>query len=715
MFDPISWAVSFGLTRATSKLLGAFDDEGLSKGLQEVVQAWALRLPEQYADLHPDALCATIFSQPSGVEQCGSSSRHMLRASIARQEIPSRQCWCDALVERWLEVRTSLGDDAQRFFAEEPEAVAPLLDELAECLHRTCTSDASLFRASAYRLLEDVSSQLKLDHRAQRPRKAVSEEFKFSEVELAGIVESLRLCVPPRRFEELKLKLLREHLLVISGPPGVGKSLLGWKLCIELESEGIADWVRFPPQGSLEELRDMRRSVVFLDDPFGGVRFASMRQPLEGQDAHLLNMVRTGNYVVIATRSNVLRRAREELKYGERDWFLQAICELDPTDYTVSERRQMLSRHMNVANVSQEAGQFVAMHELLILSTLVFPQNYKNLPIIVGDKANRDLGINAVLRMADNTHEILARVVREFFHHDKDVFYFLVVLALVFGQNRHDFSAAHAACIRALRKKERCAVPVPTPDDLELLTEKAMPWVRFNEVIRYEHNGYYYGVISEMGKHFLGDTLVCVETLVIDKSRRIRDACLESFIDVCIANSAGCLPVVAEWIRTDWQRDGSAAIVLAGCASGQPGASLPFLTELLTSENHLVASDARKAISAALGSCPQAVLPTMVDLVSGQSKVRLLAVDAICAASFRPSGEIWAVIRSLAQSGEWEVRRRVALGVGTCDLADPDIDELLEALSKDGHWMVRAAAEAALKRRGVARENEGSFWQLERS
>ena len=147
-----------------------------------------------------------------------------------------------------------------------------------------------------------------------------------------------------------------------------------------------------------------------------------------------------------------------------------------------------------------------------------------------------------------------------------------------------------------------------------------------------------------------------------------------------------------------------------GQATSESDSSIP--DEMLNSENHFVALDARKAIEMAILNDPRTVLPRLADLASRECPGRLVAADAICGGLNRSAAELLPVVERFAREHDWQVRRQAALSLGLCHVAPrQEVVSLLMTLTRDEHWMVRAGAEAALPRIDVPRGFDKAYWK----
>lgn len=148
-FEPLSWALSFGLGKAGDKIIKCLTPSELSVRLDATVRDWASSLPsERWA--HP----AAIFSEND--PEPGLAGMALFQ-QLLDSKLPTVQQWHAALLERWQTISTAPGEH-QPFFALSQSEAADHLSRLSERLVTVCRSDEKMYRESMLGLADRVEA-----------------------------------------------------------------------------------------------------------------------------------------------------------------------------------------------------------------------------------------------------------------------------------------------------------------------------------------------------------------------------------------------------------------------------------------------------------------------------------------------------------------------------------------------------------------------------
>jgi len=151
--------------------------------------------------------------------------------------------------------------------------------------------------------------------------------------------------------------LLRDNgVLLITGPSGIGKKTMALWLALRLLEDqeiGLAadtDILQIPRYRSLGGLEWLSGHVLIRPDFLGVIRFD---QPQVDLDMHIVNELRSENFVILTTTDEVLREARCQMAIGDWPWLKQSHLSLELGTYNAAGRRRLLAK---LAEYAAERG-----------------------------------------------------------------------------------------------------------------------------------------------------------------------------------------------------------------------------------------------------------------------------------------------------------------------------------------------------------------------
>jgi Restriction endonuclease/AAA domain len=179
-----------------------------------------------------------------------------------------------------------------------------------------------------------------------------------SEALLEDIRDRVRLYVRSPAFDRALKRLNESNVVVITGPPGVGKSLLAEMLVLEHWHKG---WQVIQVSSDINEAWELiqpKRHQIFLYDDFLGETDISERSA-KNEDSRIVRFMHRVSQddtkrLVMTTRSQVLRQAtfrRETLRRGD---FSVNECVVDVTEYGDLDKARILYNHLYFSHLERD-------------------------------------------------------------------------------------------------------------------------------------------------------------------------------------------------------------------------------------------------------------------------------------------------------------------------------------------------------------------------
>ncbi|MCA1529946.1 restriction endonuclease [Bradyrhizobium yuanmingense] len=198
-------------------------------------------------------------------------------------------------------------------------------------------------------------------------------------------------------FKEASDLLEKRHVIIVSGPPGVGKTTLAEMLTYKYLAE---NWhlvaVRDLDDG-FAKIDDTKKTVFFFDDFLGQVRLDL--QTLGQQDAHLLKFLdrvrRSPNArFILTTRAHIYEEARTQSERIDDKRVDITKYVLNVGIYTRRIKAHILYNHLATSDLGEEYLEALIDHETL--ASIIDHKNYNPRTIrAITDTLNTE-GVSAV-------------------------------------------------------------------------------------------------------------------------------------------------------------------------------------------------------------------------------------------------------------------------------------------------------------------------------
>ena len=208
-----------------------------------------------------------------------------------------------------------------------------------------------------YPSVEEAHIKLWLSSTAVLKRLLRSSAFAHTSASRMEMIDKLRVFVPNPSFPEARKILEKYHALIISGPPGVGKTTLAQMLAYAYVGEEWEFTAVKDLDDEFSEIEDPKKQMFFFDDFLGKISLD--RKALAAKDTILARFIhriqRSKNArFILTTRAYIFEEARSVSEsIGDRRLDISKYV-LDVGIYTRRVRARILYNHIVASSLSAD-------------------------------------------------------------------------------------------------------------------------------------------------------------------------------------------------------------------------------------------------------------------------------------------------------------------------------------------------------------------------
>lgn len=265
------------------------------------------------------------------------------------------------------------------------------------------------FSRSNVLVIEEDNGRMEARYQFQKLLGAPDDKYKFID----------KFYVKPREYDEMLSLLEREHVLVITGDAGIGKTYTAIRFLYEYYNKGFKPtWF----YGMAKEDRDEQRvhllnfepqdkDVVYIEDPFGRTVFES-REELKTLFSNLVERFRVCKAkLIITSREEVFKKFKQEVLTGDRLDIYKKELNVRKPSYRTEDLKEIARHYIDAYtnwgdNKDLEEAVMLGIERGLLFSPLMIYNlvNNHRLPVNkdqLEDAINAARGIDLVTQFAD--------------------------------------------------------------------------------------------------------------------------------------------------------------------------------------------------------------------------------------------------------------------------------------------------------------------------
>lgn len=345
-----------------------------------------------------------------------------------------------------------------------------------------------LARHRLNRIENDASFEITL-------RDAVADALEFKEtvpqrylIDSKEIDRIRSLYVPPRNYNQAKTILAEKRLLLLLGPPHIGKTATAlYLLAGFFRTKSLRSLLTCSSSSDLAHVAGVCNAGILLDDAFGKVIFDEGRS---GNESQAILALAENNYVIITSRAEVFREALTYTRFGEVSVESNCVYLEQEGSYDDEKLGLIFQHHLELALdrglITEEQGNIANRHRAMIVKELRFPHNIERFAMVHLSRVRRPGDIQRALRQSKEVEKASGQWYRRLHGNQKAI---AIALAICGFENWNHFNACVAAVAHLVGTQVRSVFS----DLVEMGS-----YISVGEKLAFGHPSYHVGVIGEI-------------------------------------------------------------------------------------------------------------------------------------------------------------------------------------------------------------------------
>lgn len=341
-------------------------------------------------------------------------------------------------------------------------------------------------------------------------RTAISQYLRVDTlVPLEMVVERDRIervsevFVAPKEYEDAQQKLLETNMVVIEGPPHIGKTATALNLLHEaLDSGKIITVVQLNNLDDLVRLRRVKKIGILLDDVFGTVQYDADSLADRWEE---VKRTAEENVVVATSRTEVIQETKYESKLIYRS-LESSIVNLSEVSYSIKTRSTIVKRHVYYWESKRTSlmGKDVILNRVeYIAKKLHFPHNIAYLVEFYGDEIS---SVKDLEDCVEKSRVIEDEIGKWFIRLEEGIRLFLILLAIYEGSSDETLSNLYNRICEEMK-----AVSLPIGD----IKKEAGSYISLGRRCRFRHPSYRVAILEQAYTIYGEELLRCVKSITM--------------------------------------------------------------------------------------------------------------------------------------------------------------------------------------------------------